>query len=102
MTTQEAKVKGFVKWVNWNSVITTVCTGAILWMGAGIREIYNDLKKQPYVDERQNMSILSLVSDLGKIKSDNENIKNELTLQGGKIIYLEAILPDKNQFKIKR
>lgn len=70
-------------------------------MGAGIKGMYNDLKRQPFVDEKQNASISALAAEVGKLKEDNERVKNEQTRMGGKLIYLEAIIPDKNQFVIK-
>ncbi len=100
--TQQQQTKKFATYINWNSVITGVCTSAILWMGAGIRGMYNDLKNQPIINERQDTKIANAVSEIDKLKAQVGSISNEQIRQGGKLIYLEAIMPDKNQFKIKK
>lgn len=91
MTAQEKKS---TKWINVNSVITTVCTAVLFWVGTGVYKLYDQLNKQPGIDEKQNTAIVTLITEN---KEQETDIKNH----GERLIKLEAILPDKNQFKIK-
>jgi len=91
MTAQEKKS---TKWINLNSVITTVCTAVLIYVGAGVSKLYKQLSNQPNIDEKQTTAIVSLINEN---KEQGEAIKNHEK----SIIKLEAILPDPNQFKVK-
>lgn len=96
MTQQKA-----VKWINVNSILTVVCTSVIFWVGKNQVKMYDALLLQPQVDQTQTTEINRLAIDIKNLQAADEGIKNEQTRMGGKLIYLEAILPDPNQFKIK-
>lgn len=101
MTAQQQQ-KRISKWININTLITGICTAVLIWVGSGMRKMYNAQLMQPKIDEVQTAAIINIISDVKELKAATEQIRNEQTRMGGKLIYLEAILPDKNQFKIKR
>lgn len=100
MTAQQEKKSTF--WSKVSTGAATICTTAIIWFGSYQVRIYNAILLQPKIDETQTAAILNIIADIKDLKGQTEFIKNEQTRQAGKIIYLEAIMPDKNQFKIKR
>lgn len=84
--------------ININTIVTTlvggVITAAVLWAGSGFKAAYDQLHKQPMIDAAQDVQI-SAMGGTVKVISDN------FSTLGNRISYLEAILPDKQQFKIK-
>jgi hypothetical protein len=90
MTVQQKNTK----WININSILTTLCTATILWAGSVANKLYNQIKDQPKINEVQTSAILILT------KRDEEQEAN-LRDHNDRIIKLEAILPNKNQFQIK-
>jgi len=93
MTTQQ--VKKSTKWINVNSVITSICTAVLIYVGAGINKVYKQLSNQPNIDEKQTTAIVSLINE-------NKEQAADIKKHEKSIIKLEAILPDENQFKVKR
>lgn len=89
-------------WINLNTVITSLCTAALIWVGNGQVKMYNAIQMQPKIDEVQTNSINILVSDLKELKADHEKTKNDQTRLGGRVSLLEALLPDPKQFKISK
>lgn len=93
MTAQQQQKK-VTKWLNVNTVITSICTAVLMYVGAGMNKVYKQLSNQPGVDEKQTSAIVNLISDVKETKAETK--KNTES-----IIKLEAILPDPNQFKVK-
>lgn len=93
MTAQQQKKATTL--ININTVATTICTAAIIWFGTTVNKMRNDLLLQPKIDEIQTSAILILTT---KDKEQETDLKNH----SERIIKLEAMLPDKNQFKIKK
>jgi len=88
-------------WINLNTVITSLCTAALVWVGTGQVKMYNAILLQPKIDEKQTLDISNIAGDVKELKSATADMKNQQTVLGGKVFFLEAMLPDKNQFKIK-
>lgn len=93
MTAQQQQKKTTTL-INVNTVATTICTAAIIWFGTEINKLRNDRLLQPKIDEVQTSAILILTN---RDKEQEGDLKNH----SERLIKLEAILPDKNQFKIK-
>jgi len=101
MTAQQHEKKSTF-WNKLSTAAATICTTAIIWFGSYQVKIYNALLLQPKIDETQTAAIINIIADIKELKASHEFIRNEQTRLGGKIIYLEAIMPDKNQFKVKK
>lgn len=100
MTAQQQTKKQII----WNKILTAalgVFSTVLIWFGNWQVKVYNATLLQPKTDQQQTTAIVGLIGELKELRSDVNVIKNEQTRQGGKIIYLEAIMPDRNQFKIK-
>lgn len=100
MTTQQQTKKQII----WSKILTAalgVFSTVLIWFGNWQVKVYNATLLQPRTDQQQTSAIVNIISEMKELKSDVAEIKNEQTRQGGKIIYLEAIMPDKNQFKVK-
>lgn len=93
MTLQQQQKKASTL-INLNTVVTAICTATIIWFGTEINKMRNDLLIQPKIDETQTSAILILTN---RDKEQETDIKNH----NERIIKLEAILPSKDQFKIK-
>ena len=88
-----------VKWINVNSVITTVCTAVLIWVGVGVNKLYNQIKDQPGIDEKQNNRIESLQKNLAERTVDIELNKIRINTNERKIAVINAIFP---QTKIEK
>lgn len=100
MTAQQQARKQMI-WSKITTVALGLCTSVLVWVGSYQVKMYNAWILQPKINEQQTAAILNIISDIKDIRVETSAIKNEQTRMGGKIIYLEAIMPDKNQFKIR-
>ena len=93
MVQQQQKKTGTTL-ININTVVTGICTAVLIWFGGKLNKVYDAILLQPGIDQVQTSAISNLIS----IESEqNKSLKN----LNDRLIIVEAILPDKRQFKIR-
>jgi len=97
----QAQQKKETRLININTVVTGACTAALLWVGGWQVKMYNAWVMQPKINEQQTAAIVNIIQDIKELRAATDGVKNEQTKFAGRLIYLEAIMPDKNQFKVK-